>query len=63
MRSPSVCHRVLLSDLTRDLKHMWVRAIPYGVGTYNEALAACELEGRFVAHETAHLRFLRCVIG
>jgi len=63
--------------LNRDLKGVWVRAIPYGLGTYNEALAACELDSRFVlaesspleiiaatiVHEATHLRLVRCGIG
>jgi len=51
--------------------------VPHGLGTYNEALAACELDERFIladttspdliaatiVHEATHLRLLRCGIG
>jgi len=63
--------------LSRDLKRIWVRVLFYGLGTYNEAFAACELDARFVldettspeliaatiVHEATHLRLLRCGIG
>src|SRR5262245_10409604 len=71
------CDRPRYNRLIRDLERVWVRVVPHGLGTYNEALAACELDERFVladttspdqiaatiVHEATHSRLLRCGIG
>ena len=46
------CDRPRYDRLIRDLERVWVRVVPHGLGTYNEALAACELDERFVLADT-----------
>jgi hypothetical protein len=48
--------------LSRDLKRIWVRVLIYGLGTYNEALAACELDARFVLDETTSPELIAATI-
>jgi hypothetical protein len=69
--------RLRYDRLSRNVRRVWVHTLPYGLGTYNEALAACELDARFVldettsqeliaatiVHEATHLRLLRSGIG
>ena len=69
--------RLRYDRLSRNVRRVWVHTLPYGLGTYNEAIAACELDARFVlddttspeliaatiVHEATHLRLLRCGIG
>src|SRR5262245_2116898 len=69
--------RLRYDRLSCNVRRVWVHTLPYGLGTYNEALAACELDARFVldettspeliaatiVHEATHLRLLRCGIG
>ena len=69
--------RLRYDRLRRDLKRVLVHVIPGGLGSYNEAFAACELDPRFVlpettsteliaatiVHEATHSRLLLCGIG
>jgi hypothetical protein len=69
--------RLRYDRLSRNVRRVWVHTLFYGLGTYNDALAACELDARFVldettspeliaatiVHEATHLRLLRCGIG
>jgi hypothetical protein len=61
--------------LLRDLERVWVLLLPGSLGCFNAALAACQLDRRFVlaetpaviantiVHEATHARLWRCGIG
>jgi hypothetical protein len=48
--------------LVRDLERVWVRLLPDGLGSFNELLAACELDARFVGGETSSLEVIAAAI-
>ena len=63
--------------LLRDLERVWVRLLVEGLGSFNQALSACQLDERFllaettspeevaaaIVHEATHARLMRCGIG
>jgi len=63
--------------ILRDLERVWVRLLVEGLGSFNQALSACQLDERFVlaettspeeiaatiVHEATHARLMRCRIG
>jgi hypothetical protein len=65
--------RVRYDRLIQDIERVWVRVVPHGIGAFNEAIDACELDTRFVraetstaeqiaaliVHEATHARLLR----
>lgn len=65
------------SRVLRDLKRVWVRLLVHGLGSFNHALSACQLDERFVlaettspeeiaaviVHEATHASLMRCGIG
>jgi hypothetical protein len=65
--------RVRYHRLIQDVERVWVRLVPHGSGTFNEAINTCELDTRFVCvetstpeqiasmivHEATHARLLR----
>ena len=69
--------RLRYDRLHRDLERVWVTLIPYGLGSYNHSINACQLDTRFVlaettspeviastiVHEATHARLMRCGIG
>ena len=71
------CDRVRYDRLIRDPKRVWVFLLPASIGSFKEALQACQLDPRFVldqrstpdiiaaviVHEATHARLRRCGFG